>query len=87
MFKNGLQADSLANFYKLRNTSKTLLNPMKRALENRNKQAELYATRKIQDPSLLAERDPGSVGLKEFMENPNLSFDNTYSGDRLAKDV
>ena len=70
---NGLNANSLARANTIRRNFQTLVTPLDYALEQREKEKQLYTTIKLEHPELIISRDPFSTPVSSYFPGTKLS--------------
>lgn len=85
--KEGLSPNLRRNLGTLKSRFASELAPIKTAYDNREKASKLVRELSIKDPSMIIERDPRTLSLKEFIDNPELDQGRYISGKDLSNRV
>lgn len=85
--KEGLSPNLRRNLGTLKSRFASELAPIKTAYDNREKASKLVRELSIKDPSMIIERDPRTLSLKEFIDNPELDQGRYISGKDLSSRV
>lgn len=87
----GLTPDSRQALFKLRSRYIEDINPIQNAIKRRRELADEQRKAKLQNPTLMFERDFNSVSdessLDRFLENPDYDYGASYSGNLITQQV
>ncbi len=87
----GLTPDSRQALFKLRSRYIEDINPIQNAIKRRRELADEQRKAKLQNPTLMFERDFNSISdessLDRFLENPNYDYGASYSGNLITQQV
>lgn len=84
--KNGLTPESRRSMYNMRARYAKDIVPIETAYANKVAQIQQQQQAKLQNPTLLLDRDASTTSLDAYLENPNLGY-NSYSGALLTQQV
>lgn len=87
----GLTPDSRQALFKLKSRYIEDINPIQNAIKRRRELADEQRKAKLQNPTLMFERDFNSVSdessLDRFLENPDYDYGASYSGNLITQQV
>ena len=81
----GLTPDSRQNMMNLRARYSSDIFPIEQAYARRRELAEEQRKAKMQDPTIMFQRDVNTLSLDDFLSNPELDYGASYSGALLEK--